>query len=327
MATSTTQYFQSSLLAQELEDTWTGTVRFNAEQALTESQKAQARDNIGAVPFGSNLKILGHFDTLAELQASAAQNVGDAYSVGESAPYNLYIYDGLREEWKDYGQIRAADISTRYVENQVISTSAWTQDDSELAGYSYRAQISVSSATTNDFPIVVFNQSDAVSGNFAPLAFSFDGYLEIWAKEIPSASVTIPIVTIIVNGGNGRGMTNATGGIAAGSIKTADISNSAITAVKIADGAVSTDFTAMLTADGWTGDSAPYTNTVTVSGLLASDKPFVDLVPSSTYATAESEIEAFANIYRMTTAANKLTVYATEKPTVNLTVQIKAVRK
>ena len=33
-----TEYFQSSLLAQEMEDTWTGTVRFNAEQGLSESQ-------------------------------------------------------------------------------------------------------------------------------------------------------------------------------------------------------------------------------------------------------------------------------------------------
>lgn len=233
-----TEYFQSSLLAQEMEDTWTGTVRFNAEQGLTEAQKAQARDNIGAVPFGSFLKILGHFDTVAELQATAPQNVGDAYSVGATTPYNLYIYDGLREEWKDYGQIRTTDISARYVENQVIAVSAWVQDDASLAGYSYKAQITVSGATGNDFAIVAFNQSDAVSGNFAPLAFSFEGYIEIWAKTIPTASVTIPVVTIIVNGGGGRGITNATGGITAGSIGTANLANGSVTAPKIADGAV-----------------------------------------------------------------------------------------
>ena len=241
MATNTTQYFQSSLLAQEMENIWTGSVRFNAEQELSESQKAQARENIGAVPFGSNLKILGHYDTVTELQASAEQNVGDAYSVGTSTPYNLYIFDGLRSEWLNYGQIRAADISAQYVENQVIAVSAWTQDTASLAGYSYKAQIAVSGATGDDFPIVAFNQSDAVSGNFAPLSFSFDGYLEIWAKEKPTASVTIPIATIIVNGGNGRGITNATGGIAAGSIKTADLADDSVTAAKIASKAVTRD--------------------------------------------------------------------------------------
>ena len=322
-----TEYFQSSLLAQEMEDTWTGTVRFNAEQGLTEAQKAQARENIGAVPFGSFLKILGHFDTVAELQASAPQNVGDAYSVGATTPYNLYIYDGLREEWKDYGQIRTTDISARYVENQVIAVSAWVQDVASLAGYSYKAQITVSGATGNDFPIVAFNQSDAVSGNFAPLSFSFNGYLEIWAKEKPTAAVTIPIATVIVNGGNGRGITNATGGITAGSIVTENLADNVVTALKIADGAVSQTYTVTIPAESWTGEAAPYTNTVTVNGLLAADTPIVDMIPSETYETAEAESEAYANIYRMVTADNQLTAYATEKPAVDISIQIKAVRK
>ena len=233
MATNTTQYFQSSLLAQEMEDTWTGTVRFNAEQGLSESQKAQARENIGAVPFGSNLKILGHFNTVAELQASAPQNVGDAYSVGAATPYNLYIFDGLRNEWLNYGQIRAADISTRYVENQVIAVSAWTADTSTIAGFNYKAQITISGATENDFPIVAFSQGNAIGGNFAALAFSKNGHIEIFAKIKPTVAVTIPIATLIVNGGNGRGITNATGGIAAGSIETANLANGSVVASKI----------------------------------------------------------------------------------------------
>lgn len=327
MATNTVAYFALSQLPQEIDDTLTGAVRFNTEQGLSESQKAQARENIGAVPFGSILKILGHFDTVAALQASAPQNVGDAYSVGAITPYNLYIFDGLRNEWVNYGQIRAADISAQYVENQVIAVSAWTQDDTSLAGYSYKAQITVSGATGDDFPIVAFNQGDAVGGNFAPLSFSFDGYLEIWAKEKPTAAVTIPIATIIVNGGNGRGITNATGGITAGSIGADSLANGSVTAPKIADGAVSQTFTATITAAGWTGDATPYTNDVTVTGLTADDNPFVDMIASSTFETAETEIEAFANIYRMVTAENKLTVYAAEKPTVDITIQIKVVRK
>lgn len=327
MATNTVAYFALSQLPQEIDDTLTGAVRFNTEQGLSESQKAQARENIGAVPFGSILKILGHFDTVAALQASAPQNVGDAYSVGAITPYNLYIFDGLRNEWVNYGQIRAADISAQYVENQVIAVSAWTQDDTSLAGYSYKAQITVSGATGDDFPIVAFNQGDAVSGNFAPLSFSFDGYLEIWAKEKPTAAVTIPIATIIVNGGNGRGITNATGGITAGSIGADSLANGSVTAPKIADGAVSQTFTATITAAGWTGDAAPYTNDVTVTGLTADDNPFVDMIASSAFETTETEIEAFANIYRMVTAENKLTVYAAEKPTVDIAIQIKVVRK
>lgn len=321
------EYFQSALFANEMDAAWLKNVRFDKEQSLSEIEKAQARENIGAVPFGSNLKILGHFDTVAELQSSAPRNVGDAYSVGTATPYNLYIFDGLRNDWKDYGQIRALDISTQYVENQTIAISAWIADNTILANFNYKARIAISGATKDDFSIVAFDQSDAVSGNFAALSFVFAGYIEILAKIKPTTAITIPVATIISNGGNGRGITNATGGITAGSIGTASLADGSVTAPKIADGAVSQIFTAMITAVGWTGDAAPYTNEVTVTGLTANDNPFVDMLVSSTFETAKTEIEAFANIYRMVTAENKLTVYASEKLPVDLNIQIKVVRK
>lgn len=317
-----TQYFKSSLLAQQLEDTWVGTVRFNAEQELTETQKAQARENIGAVPFGSNLKILGHFNTVAELQASAPQNVGDAYSVGAATPYNLYIFDGLRNEWLNYGQIRAADISSRYVENQVIAVSAWTADTTTLAGFSYKAQITISGATGDDFPIVAFGQSDAVSGNFAALAFSNNGHIEIFAKTKPTAAVTIPIATLIVNGGNGRGITNATGGIATGSIKTADLTDGSVTAAKIADRAISVVKSVQLPKTGWIKNSNDvYETDVTVSGLKTTDTVVLGMRRGTTSpdgwtmtaAAFNSDRETFSKILAgRVTAANTLHLYASE---------------
>lgn len=299
-----------------MEDTWTGTVRFNADQELTDAQKAQARENIGAVSFGSNLKILGHFDTVAELQESAPQNVGDAYSVGATTPYNLYIFDGLRNEWLNYGQIRAADISAQYVENQVIAVSAWTQDTSSLAGYSYKAQITVSGATGDDFPIVAFNQGDAVSGNFAPLSFSFDGYLEIWAKEKPTAAVTIPIATIIVNGGNGRGITNATGGITAGSIGTANLADGSVTAVKIADECknIIHENVALAAAafiEDSTVDGASYKAELTVTGCTAA------MLPLIAWTAAQSEE---LEVKRIESAAGKVIIYSVNAPSADLTI-------
>ena len=270
MATNTVSYFPLSQLHQEIDDTLVGAVRFNAEQELTDSQKAQACANIGAAQFGSILKILGHFDTLEELQTSAPQNVGDAYSVGTAPPYNLYIFDALRNEWLNYGQIRAEDISSRYVENQIIAVSAWTQDETALTGYSYKAQITVSGATGDDFPIVAFNQSDAVSGNFAPLAFSFDGYIEIWAKAKPTAAITIPVATIIVNGGNGRGITNATGGITTGSVGAEDL---AADAIKLQF--TNTEIENTTFAQNATYQDYPYRATVPLTGVLASMTPEV----------------------------------------------------
>jgi len=76
----------------------------------------------------------------------------------------------------------------------------------------------------------------------------------------------------------------------------------------------------------WSGSSAPYSKTVTVSGILATDTPIIDVVMSGTYSTDEARIEAWGYIYRAVTANDSITFYATEKPTVSLPIQIKVVR-
>ena len=76
----------------------------------------------------------------------------------------------------------------------------------------------------------------------------------------------------------------------------------------------------------WSGTSAPYTKTVSVSGILATDTPIIDIVMSGTYSTDEARIEAWGYIYRAVTANGSITFYATEKPTVSLPIQIRVVR-
>jgi len=78
-------------------------------------------------------------------------------------------------------------------------------------------------------------------------------------------------------------------------------------------------FTGTLTTSGWTGTSAPYTQTVTVTGILASaPPPVIDVELSSTWSTALTEEEAWGLIKKITYADNSLTFYADEKPTVAL---------
>lgn len=85
-------------------------------------------------------------------------------------------------------------------------------------------------------------------------------------------------------------------------------------------------FTGTLLADGWTGTTAPFSQAITVNGILSTDKPKADIVVSSTYATAETEIEAWGYVYRIVTRQNGVTAYATEKPEVSLSIQMEVVR-
>jgi hypothetical protein len=80
-------------------------------------------------------------------------------------------------------------------------------------------------------------------------------------------------------------------------------------------------------ATGWTG-SGPYTNVITVTGLLATDSPIVDLDLSGvTYVNVPDVQSDWGLVYRVAaTANNQLTLYATDEPTENFTLTVKVVR-
>ena len=190
--------FQSSLRAAQIESVLTGAVVFNKSIKLSDSQKAQARENIGATATGHGIRIIAHYDTLTGLNKYVKNpQPGDAYSVGTAIPYKLYIYDGLRKDWVNYGPIESIDISARYVKDVSVPVSAWEKDSSIFADYPYKASISIAGVSETDFPIVCFWPSYATGGNLCPVAYTFSGYVQIFAKNIPSAAITIPAITFI----------------------------------------------------------------------------------------------------------------------------------
>lgn len=56
---------------------------------------------------GEDFRILGYYDTLSALtSAVTAPTAGDAYGVGTSWPYDIYIFDGVSGTWKNNGTIQ-----------------------------------------------------------------------------------------------------------------------------------------------------------------------------------------------------------------------------
>lgn len=110
-----------------------------------------------------------------------------------------------------------------------------------------------------------------------------------------------------------------------GAITNPKLGNNAITEEKIVSGAVSTTFTATL-GTTWSG-SGPYTQTVEIEGLLATDNPIIDVTASGTFATDKKRDEEFSKVYRATVQDGSITFYAKEAPTVELPVRLLCVRK
>lgn len=80
-----------------------------------------------------------------------------------------------------------------------------------------------------------------------------------------------------------------------------------------------------LLASGWSG-SAPYTQTVNVSGILATDEPFIDVYLEGV-SDGTAIIEAWAVVGRVSTANDSITAYCyEEKPEVDIPVLMKVVR-
>lgn len=109
-------------------------------------------------------------------------------------------------------------------------------------------------------------------------------------------------------------------------IPTGDIANNAVTAVKIANNAVSDYYTTTI-GTTWEGSNAPYTQSITVMGVTNNDKPIVGVVYSDIYDTAEAQREAWSLIYRIVATTNLITVYATDKTEVEIPIQFTCVRK
>jgi hypothetical protein len=78
----------------------------------------------------------------------------------------------------------------------------------------------------------------------------------------------------------------------------------------------------------WTGDSSTgFSQDVAVTGLLATDTPFIDIVFSSTLATAKLEAEAYAKVSKATTADDVLTLVCFDfQPTTAFNLQLKCIR-
>ena len=76
----------------------------------------------------------------------------------------------------------------------------------------------------------------------------------------------------------------------------------------------------------WSG-SGPYTQSVTISGILASDMPHITPIYSSDNATALAQREAWAMVTRATAGADQITFICFEdKPVVEVPIQVEVIR-
>lgn len=107
---------------------------------------------------------------------------------------------------------------------------------------------------------------------------------------------------------------------------TTDVMSQNIVTTELNSKATTALYTGTLTSSGWTS-AAPYTQTLSISGILSTDVPVVDVVLSSTTSTAISQTEAWSCVSKIETAAGSITATCLEeKPAIDIPIQLKVVR-
>jgi len=86
-------------------------------------------------------------------------------------------------------------------------------------------------------------------------------------------------------------------------------------------------FTTIIRASAFEGVTAPYTQSIDVTGILATDTPDVGVRLSSDITEALAQQESFGSVTKIETGNGKITVYCYEdKPKVDIPVQMRVFR-
>lgn len=268
------------------------------------------RDDADSGAFnGRNANIRGYFGSLAELRGAITDpEAGDMYAVGTEAPYDIYVWDAISGDWINNGALQGPRGEAGAVFTPRLDAGGnltWTNDGG-LPNPAARNIMGPKGEPGTPGEPGASAYDKAVEGGYTGTEASF--YAALTAMPYHAAR-------------------HMPGGADPIRIGTNSLEDAAVTSAKIAAGAVSADFTGTLTASGWTGTEAPYTQALTIPGLLATDRPLVGPVMSGVYADDTARDETWAAVYRAVAAANTLTVYAAERPTTDLTVQILCVRR
>lgn len=84
-------------------------------------------------------------------------------------------------------------------------------------------------------------------------------------------------------------------------------------------------FTATVTTT-WKTSGSYFYQDIAVSGILATDTPMIGINPGSDNAANVKYSVAISNVFRVTTSANSIRVWARSKPSIAFPIQIKVVR-
>ena len=118
--------------------------------------------------------------TNQELETKVANLIADLNNLSSTVTSND---EALQAEIDSLKPIVAQDIS--------VASTSWSSD-STYTDFPYRSTITITGVTADMVPEVTFAPTEALSGNYAPVAATYTGGVYIYSKV--STAITIPTI-------------------------------------------------------------------------------------------------------------------------------------
>lgn len=276
-----------------------------ADSAVRTAESVKAAADRGDFT-GQSFQVLGYFDTLSALTAAVTEpGPGSVYGVGAAPPYDIYIWDGINECWKNNGPVQGpkGDSGSDGV-SFIPSVSpegnlSWTND----GGLQNPETVNLTGPRGQ--------QGDAGSDGESPFEAAVrEGYTGTAATFYASLAALAQ-----------HGQQHKSGG-------TDPLPEKSVDASMLCANSVSGEYSLLLKSSDWQQQGDIYVQALSVPGLSESDRLIADIDTGSAPA---SELQALSDIWGDVLRAAKteagLEFSFAAKPERDISVKILAVRK
>lgn len=106
-----------------------------------------------------------------------------------------YVIKAIEKELADLEAGSGVELKKLQFNNVSVPASAFNSDTT-YSEFPFKAAVSLSDVLDTMIPMVTFGLNDAISGEFAPIADSYDGGVYIYAESIPESTITIPTILV-----------------------------------------------------------------------------------------------------------------------------------
>lgn len=103
------------------------------------------------------------------------------------------VLDSINRELADLEAGTAVELKKLLFTDTSVPVSAFVAD-STYQDYPFRAAIALTGVLDTMIPEVVLGVADAIDGNFAPVAATYNGGVYLYAASVPESAITIPTI-------------------------------------------------------------------------------------------------------------------------------------